>query len=160
MTNSDFLNLYILSTYIHKLGSDWFWTWFTHSLNLVQPSPYLVMVWNCSTAQYVPPCTTGLDPSVFGFSEECSGYTTKWNVCTCQYWVYHEHSSEKPNTLGSRPVVQGGIYWIVPVYVGLYQYQNTFRTNCSVNQPMHREELLWSLIWNWQDCLHLFAVTS
>jgi hypothetical protein len=44
LTNSDFLNLYILSTYMHKPGSDWFRIWFTHSLNLVQPSPYLVMV--------------------------------------------------------------------------------------------------------------------
>ncbi len=78
---------------------------------------YYAMLWyyykqsiSC-LSQYVPPCTTGRDTSVFGFSEECLGYTWYRHLHTTDCIVYPEHSYEKPNSLGSRPVVQSGSYW-------------------------------------------------
>ncbi len=106
---------------MHKPGSCQVWTLFRPVLYHVHPGTYYGMVWNhykqsisCLSqlqTQYVLRCTTGLDPSKFGFSEECSGYTMQFVVWRCQYWVYPEHSSEKPNLLVSWPVVQGGTYW-------------------------------------------------
>ncbi len=91
-----------------------------------------------STNWYIPPCTTGQDPSKFGFSEECSGYTKQWNV-------YHEHSSEKPNSIGSRLVVQGGIYSVVLGCTGLclfmaVSYHSKVYTAMKLCSPYHNSD--------------------
>ena len=141
-----FMSVYVSNhiTYLVHIRTNWVQR--RHvlgSTHMVMPTYHAIVrntyKWTeSSTSQNVPSCTTGHDPEEFGFSEECSWYTMQWGVCTYKTCVCTEHSSQKPNSSGSWPVVQQGtrryILWCTSLcpFIGVSYYSMVGRhlTQC------------------------------